>query len=152
MTTESSDEILRLVAQTLGQVNENMTGVNKAIINQNEAITHQPTTRDVLNINFIASVIVIVGIIVATGFSVNAAKATGKIGDQNNATVSVYCGAQPELPECTTQGSATAKAAAILANCAVYRNLLAATPVERRKPLVTDVGCRALGFVLPAGE
>jgi hypothetical protein len=144
-----SEEVLALVAKTLGEQNAAMTGLAATLKEQNKEIAHQPSKRDVLNMNLIATVAVIIGLIISTTIAVNTARTAAQVGQQNQTVVTVFCNAQPALPECTNPGSPTAKAASILTACRIYATLLAATPAERRQALDISEGCKALGFNIP---
>lgn len=134
------------IVRVLGEISETMTNIDESLNSQTDAIQHTPSKGYLNWLTAALLAVVLLAVGVQTRFLYDQQSQTRRVGEQNNQTVAIYCGAQPELTECTSSGSATSKASAILASCRIYENLIAATPPERRVPVKTDAACKALGF------
>lgn len=149
--TESSpqQEVNAAIVRALGQISVTMLNIDQSLNAQNAAITNTPSKRFSAYINTIAAIIIISAVGISSWVNYTTQVDTRKIAEQNSQTVEVYCAAVPENTECTTPGSVTAKAGAILANCRIFGNFAAvATPenAETIKRLPSYSGCKALNF------
>lgn len=140
----SDEELITKIIELVGKTAEAQNKTSEILRDQTAAIQHIPSRKDLFNANVILALLILMIVSGSTLITLAGQRETRNVSQQNRQVVNTFCTTQPELTECTVEGSDTSKAAAILANCRIYSNLYLAT--KSPVPLPTNAACAALGF------